>query len=53
MKFDIVAQFHPAAALHQPRLWATMLNDWENLPERVDSSYTIVEWAVLKEYINE
>jgi len=43
MKISIIAQYHPAAALHQPRLWSTMLTDWENLPERVDASYIVVD----------
>lgn len=38
----IIAQYHPAAALHQPQLWATMLDDWENLPKKVDANYTVV-----------
>lgn len=40
---DIIAQYHPAAVLHQPRLWATMLDDWENIPERVEASFTVVD----------
>lgn len=43
MRINIIAQYHPAAALHQPRLWSTMLTDWENLPERVDASYIVVD----------
>jgi len=38
----IICQFHPAAALHNPRLWATMLDDWENMPEKVDSDFIIL-----------
>jgi len=38
----VIPQYHPAAALHQPRLWAVMLDDWENMPEKVDSSYIVV-----------
>lgn len=45
----IIAQYHPAAALHNPRLWSTLLNDWENLPEEIDHGYTVVnayrEWG--------
>lgn len=41
MKLNIIPQYHPAAALHQPRLWAVMLDDWENLPQRADASYTV------------
>jgi len=39
----IIAHYHPAAALHQPRLWAVMLNDWEYMPEKVEASYTIAD----------
>lgn len=37
----LIAQYHPAASLHQPRLWAAMLDDWENLPKQVPHSYTL------------
>ena len=43
MKTTVIAQYHPAAALHNPRLWATMLDDWENLPESVSNDYLIVQ----------
>lgn len=41
-KTPIIFQYHPAAALHQPRLWAQMLTDWEWLPEKVDHNYIVV-----------
>jgi len=41
---NIIAQYHPAASLHQPRLWSVMLNDWESMPIRVEASFTIVSW---------
>lgn len=40
-KYNIICQYHPAAALHQPYLWASMLDDWVHLPEKVDASYTV------------
>lgn len=40
---SVIAQFHPAAALHQPRLWAVMLDDWEHLPEVVPHEFSIVQ----------
>ena len=43
MKATIIAQYHPAAALHQPRLWSTMIDDWQNLPEKVDADYTVTK----------
>lgn len=39
----IIAQYHPAAALHNPRLWPVMLNDWEVMPEKVDDSFIVVK----------
>jgi len=51
MQIKVISQFHPAAALHQPRLWASMLNDWEHLPEEVPHDFKIVPWEVLEEYI--
>lgn len=41
----IICQYHPAAALHQPRLWATILDDWENLPEVVPHDFKITTRA--------
>ena len=41
MKLTIIAQYHPAAALHQPRLWADMLEDWQHLPEKVPSDFRV------------
>jgi uracil-DNA glycosylase family 4 len=38
----IWSNYHPAASLHQPRLWAVLLDDWEHRPNRVDASYTVV-----------
>uniref|UniRef100_A0A6M3K280 Putative DNA polymerase n=1 Tax=viral metagenome TaxID=1070528 RepID=A0A6M3K280_9ZZZZ len=43
MKLTIISQYHPAAALHNPRLWATLLDDWENLPESVPHDFKIVD----------
>lgn len=43
MKVKILAQYHPAASLHQPRLWSTMLADWEFMPKSVPSDFTFVE----------
>jgi uracil-DNA glycosylase family 4 len=43
LKLTIIAQYHPAAALHQPRLWAQMLDDWENMPEVVPHDFKIVQ----------
>ena len=37
----LIAQYHPAAALHQPRLWAVLLDDWQNMPEVVPHDYQI------------
>lgn len=37
----VIAQYHPAAALHQPRMWSVMLDDWQNMPKKVDASYTV------------
>ena len=45
MKLTIISQYHPAAALHQPRLWAEMLDDWQNLPEKVPSDFAIISLA--------
>ncbi len=41
MKVILCPMYHPAAALHQPRLWAVLLDDWQNLPEVVPHDYTI------------
>lgn len=38
-KHKIIAQYHPAAALHQPRLWAVMLNDWQFLPNKANTDF--------------
>lgn len=52
-EYDVIAQYHPAAALHNPRLWATLLDDWAHLPQRVDASYTVVDWVCLKRWLHE
>lgn len=39
----VICHYHPAAALHAPRLWATLLDDWENLPVKVPSDFMIVQ----------
>ena len=41
MKYTLLAMYHPAAALHQPRLWAEMLDDWQNMPQRVPHDFTV------------
>lgn len=38
---QVIAQYHPAAALHNPRLWAVMLGDWETFPIAVPHDYTV------------
>lgn len=43
MKLTLLAMYHPAAALHQPRLWAEMLDDWENMPEQVPHDFIVVD----------
>ncbi len=40
---NLIAQYHPAAALHQPRLWAILLDDWQNLPQKVNTHYIVVQ----------
>lgn len=53
MNLEVISQYHPAAALHQPRLWAVMLNDWQNMPENVPHDYKIVnEHKIYPEYIS-
>ena len=42
-KVWIRPSYHPAAALHQPRLWAVMLDDWSNPPDQVDHDYVVVD----------
>ncbi len=42
-EYPIIAQYHPAAALHSPRLWATLLDDWEHLPEKVPSDFMVLD----------
>ena len=40
-KHTVIAQYHPAACLHNPRLWSTMLDDWANLPSKADTSFIV------------
>lgn len=47
MKIKVIAQYHPAAALHNPRLWADILEDWQHLPQQVPYDYTIVESRII------
>lgn len=42
-KFTLIAQYHPAACLHNPRLWSVMLNDWATLPVKADTSYYVTD----------
>ncbi len=37
----VIAQYHPAACLHNPSLWSTLIDDWENLPVQVNHDYVI------------
>lgn len=41
MKLNILAMYHPAAALHRPRLWAIMLDDWEHFPTVVPHDFYV------------
>jgi len=43
IKCKLIAQYHPAAALHNPRLWATLLEDWEHLPEHVSADFQVLK----------
>ena len=43
MKVKIWPMYHPAASLHNPRLLATMLEDWENRPTYVPHDFRVVE----------
>lgn len=43
----IIAQYHPAAALHNPRIWADILEDWEHLPEVVPHDFRVVTKGVM------
>jgi len=47
----IVAMFHPAAALHQPGLKSTLINDFSKLPGYL-KKVTKIEDEVIKEVIN-
>lgn len=40
-KFSILPSYHPAAALHNPRLWADILEDWSHPAGKVNSDYLI------------
>jgi DNA polymerase I-like protein with 3'-5' exonuclease and polymerase domains len=42
MKFTVLPMFHPAAALHSPRLWATLLEDWEFRAAQVPHDYQVI-----------
>ncbi len=50
VEYDTIAQYHPGAALHQPRLWATMLNDWEILPSRAEPGFILNGYQLGKTY---
>jgi len=52
LKVNIIAQYHPAAAFHQPTLWAVILDDWEHLPVKVDCDFTVISLSTLEEYVN-
>src|SRR3990172_4198629 len=43
MKIKVWSQFHPAASLHNPRLLATMLEDWEHMPNLVPHDFTFTD----------
>ena len=51
-EYQVIAQYHPAAALHAPRLWADMLSDWEHLPVTVPHDFTITTWKDLEAYLH-
>lgn len=55
-KFQVVAQLHPAAALHQPRLWSDMLQDWEFMPSKVPCDFQVLPeselWKEIPEIIS-
>ncbi len=44
-KVKVISQYHPAAALHSPSLWATLLNDWSELPEEVPHDFKVVPFG--------
>lgn len=48
MRLTIISQYHPAAALHQPRLWAEMLDDWQHLPEKVPSDFRVSSYPYIE-----
>jgi len=39
----LIAQYHPAAALHNPGLWAVLLDDWEHMPEVVPHDFLVAK----------
>jgi uracil-DNA glycosylase family 4 len=39
----ILPMYHPDACIHNPRLWATMLEDWQHKAGKVDASFTLVD----------
>lgn len=42
-KFNLISQYHPSAADgKRARLWASLLEDWEHLPEKVPCDFIIV-----------
>ncbi len=41
--YTIISMYHPSASNHQPRLRADMLDDWSNLPTKVDDSFQVVQ----------
>ena len=41
MKYTVLPQYHPAAALRMPYLWASLLDDWAHLPEKVDANFKV------------
>ena len=47
-KCTVIFHYHPAASLHQPRLLAVMLDDWENMPEVVPHDYTVTAPSIVK-----
>ncbi len=39
IRTTLIAQYHPASCLHNPRLLATLLDDWQNLQEQVPDDF--------------
>lgn len=42
-EYNVIFQYHPSAAVHNPRLWADILGDWEHFPTKVDANFLINE----------